>query len=112
MLRKVTAIKRVVYGSFVLIGAAVSACGSAARPGSSEAGAAQNFAAQATTQVCNSLGACCGASSFPFDATECKTAIGPAIAQQFEAEAVPWNGQPHSVVISLPPLAGVILAPG
>jgi len=29
-----------------------------------------------------------------------------------EAEAVPWNGQPHSVVISLPPLAGVILAPG
>lgn len=89
MLRKVTAIKRVVYGSFVLIGAAVSACGSAARPGSSEAGAAQNFAAQATTQVCNSLGACCGASSFPFDATECKTAIGPAIAQQFEAEAVP-----------------------
>ncbi|MFM2287779.1 MAG: hypothetical protein RL684_922 [Pseudomonadota bacterium] len=29
-----------------------------------------------------------------------------------EAEAVPCNGQPYSVVIELPPLAGVILAPG
>jgi len=25
---------------------------------------------------------------------------------------VPCNGQPHSVVMDLPPLAGVIIAPG
>ena len=29
-----------------------------------------------------------------------------------EASATPWNGQSHSIVINLPPLAGVIFAPG
>jgi hypothetical protein len=91
VLRKATEIKRVLCGSLVLIGAAVSTCGCAASSGSSEAAAAQNFAAQATQQVCNALGACCGASSFPFDATECSTVIGPPIAQQFEAEARPGS---------------------
>jgi hypothetical protein len=89
VLRNVTGIKRAICGSLLLIGAAVSACGSAAPSASAEAAAGQDFAAQATTQVCNALGACCGAASFPFDATECSTAIGPAIAQQFEAEAIP-----------------------
>jgi hypothetical protein len=87
VLRKVTRIKRVICGSLLLIGGAASACGSAASDGNSEAAAAQAFATQATTEVCNALGACCGAASFPFDATECSTAIGPAIAQQFEDEA-------------------------
>ncbi|MDE2251947.1 MAG: 1,4-alpha-glucan branching protein GlgB [Gammaproteobacteria bacterium] len=29
-----------------------------------------------------------------------------------QAEAVPYQGQPHSIVVTLPPLAGVIFAPG
>jgi 1,4-alpha-glucan branching enzyme len=29
-----------------------------------------------------------------------------------EASDTPWHGQPHSIVINLPPLAGVIFAPG
>jgi len=29
-----------------------------------------------------------------------------------DSQAVPWNGQPNSIVINLPPLAGVIFAPG
>ena len=29
-----------------------------------------------------------------------------------EASNTPWHGQPHSIVINLPPLAGVIFAPG
>jgi 1,4-alpha-glucan branching enzyme len=29
-----------------------------------------------------------------------------------EASGIAWNGQPHSIEINLPPLAGVILAPG
>jgi 1,4-alpha-glucan branching enzyme len=29
-----------------------------------------------------------------------------------EAQDVPWHGLPHSILINLPPLAGVILAPG
>ena len=29
-----------------------------------------------------------------------------------QASATPWHGQPHSIEVSLPPLAGVIFAPG
>jgi 1,4-alpha-glucan branching enzyme len=31
---------------------------------------------------------------------------------RFESEATPWMGQPHSIVVTLPPLAGLIIEPG